>query len=246
MAKSLALPKIVGHRGAAASAPENTLVSIKRAFAEGARWVEFDAKLTGDGHAILMHDETLDRTTNGTGRVRDLSLDQIRQVDAGAWFDAAFAGERVPTLVAALDLLASLGMGFNLEIKPCPGRARETARVVLATVRKHWPDQALTPIISSFQVECLATAQEEEPDLPRGFITEKLAPDWLGVVTTLGCRTVHPGSRHLTKSQLEAVKAAGYGVLVWTVNDPARARTLMGWGADGLITDDPKALVAAL
>ena len=125
------LPRVIGHRGAAAYAPENTLEGIREAARRGARWVEFDAKLTGDGVVILMHDDTLDRTTNGHGSVAQTSFGDIGRLDAGAWFGEAWRGARVPRLADALALLVELDMQANIEIKPCPGREIETAQAVV-------------------------------------------------------------------------------------------------------------------
>lgn len=240
------LPAIIGHRGAKANAPENTLAGLRRAHEEGARWVEFDVKLTADGVPILMHDETLDRTTDGRGPVRARTIDEIRRLDAGAWFGKVFRGERVPTLVEALDLLAALGMGFNLEIKPCPGRERETAEIAVRTVLAHWPAARPAPIVSSFEAEALAAARAVAPDLPRGYLAGRLPGDWAAIASGLGCVAVHPGARDLSDSQARAIKAAGYALLVWTVNDSRRARALLSWGADAIITDAPGDLAAAL
>jgi glycerophosphoryl diester phosphodiesterase len=107
MNTTIDLPRIIAHRGAKANAPENTLVAFKRAYDEGARWVEFDVKLTADGHPVLIHDEMLERTTDGRGEVRTKTLAEIQALDAGSWFAKAFAGERVPTLAEALDFLAA-------------------------------------------------------------------------------------------------------------------------------------------
>ena len=128
------LPRVIGHRGAAAVAPENTLASLRRAKELGAGWVEFDVKLTRDGAAVLIHDERLERTTDGRGEVARTTLAELRKLDAGAWFDPAFAGERVPTLGDALALCGELGLGINVEVKPCPGREAETARVAVETL----------------------------------------------------------------------------------------------------------------
>jgi glycerophosphoryl diester phosphodiesterase len=241
-----AVPRIIGHRGARASAPENTLASIRQAHREGAAWVEFDVKLTADGRAILMHDETLDRTTTGRGPVARATLAEIRALDAGVRFSAQFAGERVPTLEEALALLASLFMGFNLEIKPCKGRERETAETGVRVVREQWPRHLPVPIISSFQAESLRAARAAAEELPLGYLVERLPRDWAREAAGLGCRFVHPGQRWLTRRQAEAVKSAGYPLLVWTVNDVARARELLEWGADALITDAPATLAAGL
>jgi glycerophosphoryl diester phosphodiesterase len=162
------LPPVIGHRGAAAAAPENTLASLRKAHELGARWVEFDVKLSRDRRPILAHDERLNRTTNGRGRFADQTLAEIAKLDAGSWFGPAFAGERVPTFEDALALCGELGLGVNVEIKPCPGRERETARVVAETLLDHWPATRPTPLISSFAPACLLIAREVAPEVPRG------------------------------------------------------------------------------
>ncbi len=242
------IPTIIGHRGARTNAPENTLAGLRRAHEEGATWVEFDVKLTRDGVAILIHDETIDRTTDGTGAVRDLTLAEIQRVDAGcpAVFGDRFRGERIPTLEESLALLRDLGMGFNLEVKPCPGLEAETSRVALAVVGRVWPTGLPVPLISSFKAASLEAARAAAPDLPRGYLAERLEDDWISRARDLGCATIHPGFRHLTRAQVEAAHAAGMPVLVWTVNDPARAVELRGWGADSLISDVPGAIAAAI
>jgi glycerophosphoryl diester phosphodiesterase len=242
------IPTIIGHRGARTNAPENTLAGLRRAHEEGATWVEFDVKLTRDGVAILIHDETIDRTTSGAGAVRELTLAEIQRVDAGcpAVFGDRFRGERIPTLEDSLALLRDLGMGFNLEVKPCPGLEAETSRVALAVVERVWPKALPVPLISSFKHASLEAARAAAPDLPRGYLAERLEDDWLARARDLGCATIHPGFRYLTRAQVEASHAAGLPVLVWTVNDPVRAVELRGWGADSLISDVPGAIAAAI
>jgi glycerophosphoryl diester phosphodiesterase len=240
------IPRLIGHRGAKINAPENTIVSIRRSLEEGASWVEFDVKLTGDDVPILIHDSTLERTTSGQGDVRNRTLADIKRLDAGAWFGPAFAGERVPTLAETLDFMAANNMGFNVEIKPCPGLARETTRIALTMIKERWPSDRPVPIVSSFSLDALRTAQEVAPELPRGYLLEKLPVDWRENATALGCSAIHPNSRHLSRDQVREIKAAGYALLVWTVNEAGRARDLLSWGVDTLITDAPGDLSAAL
>src|SRR3954470_3019433 len=230
----LSIPRIIGHRGAKATAPENTLAGIRQAHREGASWVEFDVKLTADGIAILMHGETLDRTTSGKGAVRAASLADIRRLDAGIRFGASWTGEKVPTLVEALQLLAELGMGFNLEVKPCPGREVETARAAIADLQAHWPPDATPPLISSFKPASLIAAREAAPQIALGLIADELPANWRLEMERLGCRTAHLDWRKLKPEHVQAVKAAGYPVLVWTVNELARGREILAWGAESL------------
>src|SRR5918994_4367388 len=135
----LDLPQIIGHRGACAYAPENTLASIRKAAAQGARWVEFDVRLTREGDHVLRHDDDVKRTTNGRGRVLDLGIGELAALDAGAWFGGAFAGERVPTLVETIALLGELNLGANIEIKTGAPEARATAEALGRILDAHWP-----------------------------------------------------------------------------------------------------------
>jgi glycerophosphoryl diester phosphodiesterase len=240
----LAVPKIIGHRGARATAPENTLAGIRQAAREGATWVEFDVKLTADGYAILMHDDTLDRTTSGQGPVRQMALQDIRQLDAGIRFGPEWQGEKVPTLTEALQLLAELKMGFNLEVKPCPGREAETARAALADVEACWSGTHPTPLFSSFKPAALRAVREASAAASLAYLADELPADWRREVEHFGCRAVNLNWRHLTTAHVAEVKQAGYLLLAWTVNEPSRARELLAWGADGIITDCPGKLGA--
>jgi glycerophosphoryl diester phosphodiesterase len=239
----VALPKVIGHRGAAASAPENTLESIGRARELGARWVEFDVKLTADGVPILMHDETLDRTTDGRGRVAQTPWREIARFDAGRWFGARFAGARVPRFEAALALLLELELSANVEIKPCPGRERETAAAVVRTVRDCWPAWREPPLLTSFAIASLETARDLGPEQPRGLLAWSEPELWRRECGRLGCRTFHCSSRFLP--DFAAVRAAGLGLAVYTVNDREAARQLLSRGADCIITDRPDTILAA-
>ncbi len=246
MSTVIDLPRIIAHRGAKANAPENTIAAFRRAHEEGARWVEFDVQLSADGQPVVIHDHTLERTTNGRGEVRAKTLAELQALDAGAWFGRSFAGERIPSLAETLEFLASRGMGFNLEVKPCAGRERETAEIALELVKRRWPSGLPTPIISSFKLDSLAAARDVDPGLPRGYLVDKLPPDWRATAERLDCAAIHPGMRRLTRDQAREIKSAGYALLTWTVNDVGRGRDLLAWGADSLITDAPGDIAAGL
>jgi glycerophosphoryl diester phosphodiesterase len=242
----LTIPPVIGHRGAKDFAPENTLASLREAHHQGATWVEVDVKLTSDGRPILMHDDRLDRTTDGTGPVADRSLDEIRRLDAGRWFSASFAGERVPTLEECLDLVLTLGLGINLEIKPCPGRARETAETALAVAHRMWPADRPPPLVSSFSVEALEAAMRVRPDWPRGYLTSGLPRDWRETAERLDAATVNIDHRKETPASVRAIRETGRPVLAFTVNEGARARELIGWGVTGVFSDRPAEVLSAL
>ncbi len=237
------LPPVIGHRGAKGHAPENTIAGLRKAAELGARWVEFDAKLTADGEAILMHDETLRRTTDGRGAVAAKTLSDLRTLDAGIWFAPEFAGERIPTLDEAMEFLARHGMGANVEIKPCPGRDAETGAVVARILADRWCTGPVVPLISSFSAQALAAARAAAPDLPRGLLTELFPADWAARLAALDCVAFHPHHARLNADRARAIRDAGYRILTYTVNDPARARALLSWGVSSVITDYPERLL---
>ncbi|MEM7041520.1 MAG: glycerophosphodiester phosphodiesterase [Pseudomonadota bacterium] len=242
------LPPIIGHRGTAGLAPENTLAGIQRAHQEGASFVEFDVKLTADAVPILMHDDSLGRTTNGRGKVALKSFDEIQELDAGAWFAPEFAGERVPSLRATLELCIELGVGVNVELKPCPGREEETARLALRTLAETWPAHLdlQPPLISSFDRKALASAGAAAPDLPRGCLFTRVPGSWRATFAALACSTLNVSNRWIRQKHVEAASADDIPVLVYTVNDPDRAVDLWDMGVTAIFTDRVDLMVDAL
>lgn len=236
-------PRVIGHRGAARHAPENTLASFRRAAELGASWVELDARLTADGVPIVFHDSTLERTTGQMGRVRERRWAEIAKLDAGGWFAPAFQGEAVPSLNEALALIASLRLGVNIEIKPDPGDEAETARAVMATTRQVWLDGAKAPMISSFSQAALVAAQPLRGDWPLARLARKLDPAALDDAMALGCAALNLGATDLTQKAVATAKNAGFGVLVYTVNDRPTAERFFRWGVDGVFTDAPEVLI---
>ncbi|WP_052711522.1 glycerophosphodiester phosphodiesterase family protein [Elstera litoralis] len=190
----LGLPPIIGHRGARGLAPENTLAGLRAAFAQDVLYVEIDAKLTADGVVILMHDETLERTTDGRGRVAETPYTVIQGLNAAKSF-ADWPAEPPPTLNAVLALVQEVGGGINIEIKPCPGRARETAAAVVDIVRTSWRQPSL-PLLSSFDRDALDACRDRAPDLPRGYLSERTDVDWVAEAKALAApRSICPGGR---------------------------------------------------
>jgi glycerophosphoryl diester phosphodiesterase len=234
----LQLSAVIGHRGAAASAPENTLAGLRRAKALGCAWVEFDVRLTGDGVPILCHDAHLDRTTSGSGLVSGTSLAAIRECDAGSWFDPSFAGERVPTLDEALVLAAELGLGANIELKSDRGREYATAAAVAAIIRR-LGGRAPAVLVSSFLVPALVALREVAPAIPRSVLFRVVPRGWAEMAYRLGCTTIGADHRRLQPRRIAAVRAAGYRLATYTVNDPFRANLLFEWGVSSVFSDAP-------
>ena len=233
------VPKVIGHRGAAGHAPENTVAAIEKAAALGARWVEFDVKLTRDGELILFHDDTLERTTDGKGKVDETTLADIRRLDAGKWYQARFAGARVPTLDEAMEALARLGLGANVEIKPCPGRERETGEATARALRARWPGRLPAPVLSSFRAEALAAAQSAAPEFPRALLVREVSDEWRSQAEALGATAVHCNHQFIDRHRILALKGAGYAVRCYTVNDVRTATQLFAWGVESVFTDYP-------
>ncbi|MFO1080193.1 MAG: glycerophosphodiester phosphodiesterase family protein [Reyranellaceae bacterium] len=226
----LQLPKVVGHRGAPAYVAENTLDSFREARRRGAPWVETDVKLTRDGVPILMHDESLKRTTGVDRLVAETPRSELPAI--------------VPTFEEAIACWAALGLGCNVEIKPCPGREAETAVAVVQTLQRCWPARLPAPLLSSFKDACLAAAQTAMPRFARALLLDAQVDDWQARAEAVGAVGINTNGKRLTAPWACAVKAAGYALSVYTINDAAVARALFGLGVDCVITDAPDRILS--
>ncbi len=230
-------PKIVAHRGGGALAPENTLAAFDAGAKFGHRMVEFDAKLSQDSVVYLLHDDRVDRTSNGHGVAAAMPYAELACLDAGGWFGAEFAGERMPTLEQVALRCRTLDLAVNIEIKPCPGRDAATGRLVAELALQFWGGVTPAPLLSSFSVEALEAARLAAPDLPRGLLIDDVPADWLDQARRLECVSLHVNQRKVSQALLAQVKAAGLWTMAYTVNDPARALELKRWGIDAVCTD---------
>jgi len=218
-------------------APENTLAGLRLARNLGFRGVEFDVKLSRDFTPVLIHDDTLDRTTDGSGRVAETAAAALSGLDAGSWFANEYAGEPVPAFAAASALCKEIGLWANVEIKPCPGREAETGRIVARMARLLWAGAPQPPLLSSFSVAALEAAQRETPQLPRGLLVTDIPDDWKAAMDRLECVSLHAAWRGLDRSQVKEIQSAGFGVLAYTVNDSETALDLLESGVDAIVTD---------
>ena len=230
-------PRIIEHRGGGLLAPENTLAAIRYAANLGFAGVEFDVKLTADDVPILFHDDTLERTTDGSGPVADTRFDIITQFDAGDWFANEYVNEPVPAFAAASALCKEAGLWANVEIKPCPGRERETGRLVARMAKLLWSGAPLPPLLASFSEDALDAARTEAPELPRALLCNEIPDDWEHTLDRLECVALHVAFDQLNKDVVAAIQATERGVLAYTVNDSVEALNLIGMGVDALITD---------
>ena len=238
------LPRVMGHRGAAGLAPENTLAAVRKAAANGLDWIEFDIMLTGDDRPVIFHDDKLDRVTGTKGLMAKTRLQELDRLDAGRWFDPAFAGERVPGLADFLSEALGLGLRVNAEIKPSKSRDRETAEVALAELSRLWPAEAPPPLISSFRPDCLEVALARRPDWPRALIVSDLKKrDWRALLDRFHCVSFHVFRERADADLVAEIKARGLAMACYVVNDPEEARRLYRLGIDCMITDDPQKIL---
>jgi glycerophosphoryl diester phosphodiesterase len=237
------LPKIIAHRGSPREAPENTLASFRRAKLSGAAWVEFDVALTKDARPVIFHDDELERTSDGKGLLAETDFEDVKHLDAGAWFDRQFAGEPIPTLEETLELLAALGLGFNMELKTDPGREAELAKIAVPLAKDMWPDELPAPLISSFSRISVAAARELAPEWPMDVIYDRIPQEWKEDAKTLELVAIGANHKHLTREQVMDIRGSGLKLTAYTVNEIDRAAALFQWGVDGIFTDVPGEMV---
>jgi glycerophosphoryl diester phosphodiesterase len=230
-------PLWIAHRGAGKLAPENTLAAFRVGAAHGFRAFECDVKLSADGVPFLLHDAVLQRTTTGFGAAGERSWSELSRLDAGGWHSQGFAGEPLPSLEAIARYCIRNGYALNIEIKPTPGVEARTGRAVGLEATRLWAGQAVPPLLSSFQPEALQAARDAVPQLPRALLADTLYEGWFDQARDLGCVAVVTNHALMDAALIDRVHGAGLRALVYTVNEPAEARGLLGLGIDGMITD---------
>lgn len=228
-------PAVVAHRGHSALAPENTMAAFVDARRAGADWIEVDVRISADGVPVVMHDPTVDRTTGGTGKVAELTAEQIGALDAGSWFGPSFAGEPVPRFAEVLDELTSRGGRLLLELKH--PHTREDVELVLGMVRA--AGIADRVVVQSFRPSILVDVASVAPELPRALLTGTLHDDPLAICQELGLAAYHPAAADVIARPdvVGELHAAGVATMVWTVNDETLWPELSDLGVDGLISD---------
>ena len=237
---------VVAHRGASGHAPENTMAAFRRAVEMGARFIETDLHLTRDARVVAIHDSTLDRTTTGHGLVHLRSLEEVRALDAGAWFGSrsaeSFAGERVPTLDEILRFAKERDVIFYLEIKSDAAWGVEHA--VVAALRDS--GEAARVIILSFDPATLESVHRLDSTMMTGYLCEHPSNDLVERSVRAGARQIVPRGDLVTPALVEKAHRAGLQVVAWTINEPEQMRRLIAAGVDGIMSDYPDRLVSAL
>ena len=240
-------PLVFAHRGASAVAPMNTLAAFKKAMELGADGIELDVQYSSDGALVVIHDTTLEATTNGTGRVVSLTLAELKQLDAGSWFDRRFRGERIPTLAEVFDTIGDRLL-VNIELKtfalfPSDGMDRDVAAFIR---QRNLYDQV---IVSSFNPFALRRVKQADPRIETGLL---YAPEMPRIYSHTWLRpwvrpdALHPEHGMVDERLMRWAKKKGYPVNVWTVNEEEEMKRLIALGVNMIITDHPDRLLALL
>jgi len=232
----------IAHRGASGYAPENTLAAYRRAVAQGVTFIETDLHLTRDAHFIAVHDETVDRTTNGQGAVHQMTLAELRRLDAGSWFASEFMSERIPTLEEILEFARKNDVVFYLELKPNGFWGGEHA--LISALRN--AAEIARSVIISFDPSILASLRKIEPTLMTGLLYDGSVDKPFEKALEIGARQLVVRGDLVTPNLLQQARKQDLQVVCWTVNSPAHMRMLVAAGVDGIMSDYPDRLLAAL
>ena len=232
-------PRWIAHRGAGKLAPENTLAAFRLGAAHGYRMFECDIKLSADRVPFLLHDDTLERTTNGQGLAGELSWNELSRLDAGSRHSPAYTGEPLANLEAVAHFCIDNALFLNIEIKPTPGSESLTGTVVANVAARLWAEAPPRhmPLLSSFQPESLEAAQIAQAHLPRALLLETLQPGWLETALRLGCVAVVGKHTQWDAVSVQQAQSASLKVISYTVNEESAVDQLWALGTDGIITD---------
>jgi len=233
---------IIAHRGAPLLAPENTLPSIRAAVAKGAKWVEIDVKLTKDLHPVILHDDRVDRTTNGNGFLAAMNFDDVRRLDARASFGEEFAGIQIPTFQELIETVLELDVGLQVELKPTPGDDVDTAQIAIGVLKDMWPRNRERLFLTSFSIQSIHEAARLLPDVPRAFAVVVPPRDPIALLNETKCQVLHLLEDVLTDDAQKVLADSGVEYAVAVVNDRDKARRLLRNGAQTISTDIPDLL----
>jgi glycerophosphoryl diester phosphodiesterase len=239
---------VIAHRGASGSAPENTLAAFRRAVELGAGFIETDLQLSRDTRLVALHDPTLERTTNGIGKVSSATLAELRKLDAGGWFQGpatepgSFSGERIPTIEEILAFGQEKDIGLFLEIK-APGASGAEHTLVGAL---HAADAVGRTVVLSFDPGLLAKVRQLDPLIVAGYLYGESLADAVEKAVAAGARQILPRVDRITANLVEEAHRSDLKIVAWTVNARQKMKELMDLGVDGIITDYPQELVSLL
>ena len=236
------LPWIIAHRGGAAHAPENTLAAFQKSVELGVQFIETDLQLTRDARFVAIHDSTLDRTTNGKGPVRESTLAQIRENDAGLWYDRGYVGERVPTLEEVLQFARKHDVVLYLEIKYEAAWGMHSSLVSAL----QQSESISRTVVISFDPVTLAAIRKLDESILIGLLVEDAKRDVVSLALETGARQLCPSSAIVTPELVQRAHQAELKIVTWTVNQREEMQAMIAAGVDGIITDFPDRLRAVL
>lgn len=231
-------PRLIAHRGGGVLAPENTLAALRTGLFYGFRMVEYDVKLSNDKAVILLHDDTIDRTSDGTGQASIMNLNELMKYDFGSWYSKQFAGEPLANLHSIAKYTISNKIYSNIELKPSYGLEEHTGIIIAEAIRNLWAESDLTPLISSFSETALYGFMRIAPEFPKALLIEDNIPsDWQYKARALRCTGININEQLLDQYIIADIIHSGYTVAAWTVNNLTRARQLLNWGCSAVFTD---------
>ena len=233
---------VIAHRGASGHAPENTLAAFRKAVALGASFIETDLQLSRDAHFMAIHDDSVNRTTSGRGSVHDLTLAELRQLDAGSWFGSEFSGEHIPTLEEILQFSKKNDVVFYLELKPSGAWGGEHA--LIGALRDS--GEIARAVVISFDAASMLNLHNIDPTVMTGLLYDGQIDKPIEKAVEIGARQLVTRGDLVTPAMLEQARKKDLQVVCWTVNHPAHMRLLIEAGVAGIMTDYPDRLVAAL
>ena len=234
------LPWVIAHRGASAAAPENTMAAFRKAAAMGAECIETDLHLSRDGRLVVMHDPTLNRTTNGDGLVKNFTFAELRKLDAGSWFSEEFKGERIPVVEDLLEFSGQTDVSLYLEIKGGAGYGVE--RAVISALRDRKESKAT--VVLCFDGSVLDRIHQLDRLLMTGLLCESGGEDMVKEAVRVGARQIGPRGDCVTPALIEDAHRRGLKVVAWTIDEPVQMRALAAAGVDGIMTNHPARLIA--
>ncbi len=244
--KASLVPPVIAHRGVSAQAPENTLAAFAKARQMGLNWVEFDVMLAATGEAIVIHDDHLERTTNGKGHIINCAYHYLKTLDAGSWFDPVFSDQHIPLLEEVLYLLHSQHLAANLEIKPFPGQEGMIAQRIFEVLQQNTAQLPSPLLISSFSPVVLKNVRKISTSAVLGMLVDEWQEDWQNFCSETQCTSVNINHMLLNPARVNEIKEKGYLLLAYTVNNIQRAQELLSWGVDAIFSDCSEAILTGL
>jgi glycerophosphoryl diester phosphodiesterase len=239
------VPPVIAHRGVSALAPENTMAAFAKAREYGLRWLELDVTVASCGTVVVIHDDDLQRTTNGVGKITDFTYDYLKSLDAGSWFAEEFSNEKIPTLKDVLLFLNQNQMGANIEIKSYPGKEAWLVKRVLEDI-KIYANHDTPLLMSSFSKTVLKQVRHQDTHIPLGFLMSEWDENYHDFCNEISATHICIEHHLLFSERVKQLKSGGRFVFAYTVNEVARAKVLFAFGVDAVFSDCSREILSEL